>query len=736
MPPSPAETELAIEGMTCASCVQRVERSLLRVPGVRSATVNLATHRAQVVGDPGLSEADLVSAVEGTGFGARPLAPEAPLDLSDPAAAHASGDAGRWALALGLSLPLMALAMIPALRFAGSAWVEAALAVVVTWGAGASLHRGALAAARHRTATMDTLVVLGANAALGHSLYTLLVHPHPAGHGSHAYFETAAMIVSLVLVGRHLESRARRHTGDALRALAGMRPNTARVVRDGVESTVEAAAVRVGDLLRVRPFEQFAADGRVARGEGYVDESMLSGESAPVHKAVGDPVSGGTVNGPTALEVEAVRVGADTQLAQIVRLVARAQGSKAPAQRLADRVAGVFVPVVAAVAAVTAVGWMIAETAPEVALLRAVAVLVVACPCALGLATPTAIIVGVGRAARGGVLFRDAEALERAEAITAVLFDKTGTLTRATPTLTDALPLDGADLSEVLALAAAVESESEHPLARAVVAEALSRGLEIPAAVSVRSLPGVGVEGAVAGRAVRVAADDGSLSPEAQTQVDALRAQACTVSVVTVDGIPQGLLGVRDPVREGAAEAVAGLKTQGVTVWLVTGDHTSTAEAVAQTVGIEAARVRAGVRPEGKAALVAELQAAGERVAMVGDGVNDAPALSLAEVGIAMGGGTDVARATAPVTLVRNDPRKVLEALGIAAATLRTVRQNLFLAFVYNTVGIPLAAFGLLEAFGGPMLAAGMMALSSVCVVGNALRLRSRPLGAGASGLR
>ncbi len=735
MSDAPAETELRIEGMTCAACVQRVERSLSRVPGVRTAAVNLATHRAQVVTDSLVDPAALVAAVEATGFGASPVAPDAdPVETALPdrtdtdtptVVPEGARATRRAAAALAMSVPLMVLAMVPWAHFAGSGWVEAALALAVTWGAGVSMHRAAFASARHGGATMDTLVVLGANAALAHSLYTLAFRAHPGGHGAHLYFETAAMIVSLVLVGRALESRARQRTGDALRALAAMRPRTATVLRDGVEHSVDAAAVRVGDRLRVKPFEQFAADGVVRAGAGHVDESMLSGESAPVLKAPGDPVSGGTVNGATALEVEALRVGADTQLAQIVRMVARAQGSRAPAQRLADRVAAVFVPVVAAVAALTAVGWMLADAGSATALLRAVSVLVVACPCALGLATPTAIIVGVGRAARRGVLFRDAETLERAVGITAVVFDKTGTLTRATPTLTDALGLGDGDLDEALSLAAAVEAQSDHPLARAIVQGAAARGLSCPVASEVTALPGVGVMGTVAGHTVRVVADDGALDASGAAQVAGLRAEACTVSLVWVDGVARALLGVRDPLREGAAEAVTALTARGVAVWLVSGDHATTAAAVARAVGIPEARVRAEVRPAGKAAIVAALQAGGARVAVVGDGVNDAPALSQAEVGIAMGGGTDVAVATAGVTLVRNDPRAVAEALGIAAATLRTVRQNLFWAFVYNTVGVPLAAFGLLEALGGPMLAAAMMAMSSVCVVGNALRLRT-----------
>jgi len=723
-----AETQLALEGMTCAACVTRVERSLLRVPGVLGAEVNLATHRALVVRDAAVTEAALVAAVEATGFGAACLAPDAPpVALPDPDD-HTDPDAParrRLVVALGLSVPLMALAMIPAVQFPGSVWVEAALAVAVTWGTGASLHRAAFSAARHGGATMDTLVVLGANAALGYSLVVRFVQGHGPGHGAHVYFETAAMIVSFVLLGRYLEARARRRTGDALRALATLAPRTAEVVRAGVVLTIDAGLVRVGDRMRVKPFAQFAADGRVVRGEGHVDAAMMTGESAPVAVGPGDAVVGGTVNGATALEVEALRVGADTRLAQIVRLVARAQGSKAPAQRMADRVAAVFVPVVTAVAVVTAVGWMLAGATPGTALLHAVSVLVVACPCALGLATPTAMLVGVGRAARRGILFRDAEALERTHAVNTVLFDKTGTLTRGAPVLTDVIALEGASTNEALGFAAALESQSEHPLARAIVEGARARGAEVVEAGSVRSLPGVGVEGLVSGRRVRVAAADTGLSADAGAVVEALRAAATTVAVVSVDDTPWAVLGVRDPLRDGAAEAVGALQGRGVRVGLVSGDHAGTVAAVATAVGIATEDTRAGASPEDKAAHVAGLQAAGQRVAMVGDGVNDAPALGTADVGIAMGGGTDVARATASITLVRDDPRAVAEALDLAAATLRTVRQNLFFALIYNTVGIPLAAFGLLAALGGPMLAAAMMAMSSVCVVGNALRLRT-----------
>jgi Cu+-exporting ATPase len=633
-----------------------------------------------------------------------------------------------------LSLPLMLVAMVPALQFQGHAWVQAVLAALVTFGAGAPFFLGAARSLRHATATMDTLVATGAGAAYAWSLAVLLrgdAHAQ-AGH-AHLYFETAAMIVTLVLVGKWLEARARRQAGESLRALARLQPATARVVRDGVEMERPIAEVVPGDVVRVRADERIPIDGIVRDGRASVDESLVTGESVPVARGPGDAVIGGTLALSAPLEVEATHTGADATLARIVRLVADAQGSRAPVQRLADRVSAVFVPVVVGVALATLAGWLLAGATLDEALLTAVSVLVIACPCALGLATPTAILVGTGLAARRGVLVRDAAALERAAHIDALVLDKTGTLTEGHPALTDVVLLDARRKDDdVLALAAALEAESPHPLARAVVQAARARGLTIPRASSITAEAGRGVRGRVGDVRVFVGALDAA-SPQddaARERLvaahEALTREARSVMLVQLDGVDTALLGVRDPVRASSAAAVARLRALGIELHLVTGDHAHVAHAVAREVGLDPALVVAGARPADKLARIEALRTEGHVVGMVGDGVNDAPALAAADVGFALASGTDVAIDTAPITLVRGEVGAVLEALDTSRRTLRTVRQNLFFAFAYNVAGIPLAALGLLASFGGPMLAAGAMALSSVTVVLNALRLGRR----------
>lgn len=716
-----APRELDIEGMTCAACVSRVERVLKRVPGVRDAAVNLATHRATVTVDGATDEA-LVAAIEKAGYGAKPhvarfsaedfAADEAP---AAPARSPWTLDRVRAPAALTLSAVLMVLAMVPALQFAGHASVQCALAAAVVFGLGAPIQRVALVNARHGAATMDTLVALGADAAMAWSVAAMARGDGAHGHG-HLYFETAAMIVAFVLLGRSLEARARARTGDALRALVSLRPRTARVIRGDEERELPVGRVRAGDLVRVGANERFPVDGVIREGEGHVDLSMLTGESMPVAKRAGDAVPGGAVNGPSPVTIETTRVGADSALAQIIALVERAQGSRAPIQRTADRVAAVFVPVVMTVAAGTFVAWRALGHPLDHALLAAVSVLVVACPCALGLATPTAVIVGAGRAAARGILVRDAAVLERACDVTDVVFDKTGTLTRGAPEVTDVVTFGGVSESDALAWAAAVEKESEHPLARAVVARA---GERVMKASEVKVTAGEGVRGVVDGAEVRVGRAAG-LGEEARAVAEALEARGRTVAAVTRDGAVVALLGLADAPRPEAREAVAALAAMGVRAHVVSGDHARAVAAVAREVGVEEAHVQAGVAPGGKGAAVEALRAAGRVVAMVGDGVNDAPALAAADVGIAIGSGTDVAMETAGVTLMRSDPRLVPAALDVSRMTWAKIRQNLFWAFVYNALGLPLAALGLLS----PAVAGAAMALSSVSVVGNSLLLR------------
>lgn len=716
-----AVCEFEVEGMTCAACVGRVERVLKRVPGVRDAAVNLATHRATLAVAPGFDASAVVAAVDAAGYAARPRVERDPLEPEAVTAASGGRAAAAWrrvALSAALTAPLMALSMVHALHFAGSAYAQAALGAAVVLGVGAPMHRAAWKGARHREVTMDTLVAVGSLSALLLGAVRVL---REGPHAMHLEFETGAVIVTLVLLGRALEARARRRTGDAVRALVALRPRVARVIREGVEVEVPVALVRVGERVRVRAHERVPVDGALREGEASLDLSMLTGESEPVSPALGDEVFAGTLNGETAFVLEAARVGGDTRLAQIVRLVESAQGSKAPVQRLADRVASVFVPAIFALAALTLLGGLAAGLTPDVAALRAVAVLVVACPCALGLATPTAIVVGTGLAARAGVLLRDAATLERLAAVDAVVFDKTGTLTEGRPAVQAVCAAPGGTEREVLALAAAVESDATHPLARSVVREARARDVEVPAAQGVRSIPGVGVEGRVGGARVEV-----GVAGDALPAFDAWRAQAWTALELRRDGAVVGGVAVADAVRPESAEAVRELIARGVQVHLVSGDHPRAAAAVGARVGIDPTRVRGGVSPEGKREAVEALRRGGRVVAMVGDGVNDAPALACADVGVAVGGGADIADAAASVTLAGADPRGVPRAVDVARATMRTVRQNLAWAFGYNVIAVPLAALGALDHIGGPMAAAGAMAFSSVAVVLNALLLRLR----------
>ena len=712
---------LDITGMTCAACATRVERALSRTPGVLRATVNLALERADIAVAPdGPDRAALAEAVRGAGYEVRAPAAEAE-DANTEDGGRPWIETATLAAAILLTLPLVLnmVAMTLGLPWHLSPWTELVLATPVQVWAGARFYRGAWASLRHGSPGMDVLVALGTSAAWGYSAVQVALQGDMAM--GHLYFEAAAVVITLVLLGKRLEARAKRGAGAALRALMALRPETARVLTaDGpVERPV--AELAPGDRILVRPGERFPVDARVEAGESEVDESLVTGESLPVVKRAGDTVAAGALNGTGALTLEATAVGEDSTIARIVRLVEAAQSGKAPIQKLVDRISAVFVPIVLALAILTFAGWLAAGGGLDQALGAAVAVLVIACPCAMGLATPAAIVTGTGAAARAGILIRDIETIERAPRIDTVVFDKTGTLTEGRPAVTDVI---GGDADALLALAAAVQAGSEHPLARAVEAEAERRGLAVPAATGIAARPGRGVVGTVDGQPVAIGnavlmREAGATLPEVLAQaIGEHEAEGRTAMLVAAGGEVRGAIAVADPLKPGAAEAVARLVAAGIAVRMLSGDARAVADSVAGRVGIAA--VDAPVRPEEKAGTVARLRAGGARVAMVGDGINDAPALAEADLGIAMGGGADVALEAAAITLMRPDPRLVADALAISRATWNKVRQNLFWAFAYNVVGLPLAALGLLN----PAIAGAAMALSSISVVANALLLR------------
>ena len=725
-----ASARLAIGGMTCATCAGRVEKALGRVPGVSAAQVNLASEIATVAFSPGVvAVPTLIAAVERAGYEASEAGSAAERDAERDAAnaRRARRDlillAGSAALTVPLLAPmLLALfgvhAMLPG-------WLQLALATPVQVVAGARFYRGAWSALRAATGNMDLLVALGTTAAFGLSLVTLATAP-----GAHLYFEASAAVITLVLLGKHLESRAKRKTTDAIRALMALRPETARILRDGAELEVPADAVATGDIVVIRPGERVPIDGVVVSGESQVDESLVTGESLPVPKGPEDPVTGGAINGDGLLHVRATHVGADSLLSRVVALVEGAQATKAPVQRLVDKVAAVFVPVVVAIAALTFTGWLVAGAPAGVALIHAVAVLVIACPCALGLATPTALMVGTGAAAKAGILIRDAEALERAHAVTVVVFDKTGTLTEGRPDVRAVIPAPAnPDADALLALAAAVQAGSEHPLGRAIVRAAQERALACPAATGFRAVPGRGITATVAGAAVHIGSrryldDLGVDRTPLEERAVALEGEGMTAMWVAAQGEADaalalvGLIAAGDRPRETARAAIDGLRARGVQTIMLTGDNARTAQVVADALGVD--RVLAEVLPGDKAAEVQRLRGEGAVVAMVGDGVNDAPALAAADVGFAMATGSDVAMETAGVTLMRPEPTLVADAIAVSRATVRKIRQNLFWAFFYNVIGIPLAAAGLLS----PVVAGAAMAASSVSVVTNALLLK------------
>jgi Cu+-exporting ATPase len=748
---------LSIEGMTCASCSSFVQRTLARTPGVQRAVVNLATEQATVEYEPGLIDrAGLRAAVEQAGYGVAEPAPAAeasPLAVDDALAARKATAyqhlRRRFGVAAGLAAVIMPLSMLmlwPALAHRISMpllnYGLLLLTLPVVLYSGRAFYVAAWKGLRHGTASMDTLIAVGTGAAFLFSLVATLAPAWLSRHGVAAdvYYDTTATIIALLLLGKVLEARAKARTSAALNALLSLQANTARVLRHGQETDLPLAQVQLNDLVLVRPGEKIATDGRVEEGHSAVNEGMLTGESLPVPKHPGDAVFGATLNQTGAFRFRVTKVGADTMLAQIVRLVSEAQGSRAPIQRLADKISTVFVPVVIGIALLTLLGWLLlgpAEGRLPLALTNFVAVLIIACPCALGLATPTAIMVGTGKGAELGILIRNAEALETAHKVDTVLLDKTGTITRGEPAVTDLVLLkntaEPGSAAGLLPLLAAVERLSEHPLAAAVVRYAEAQGavaLATPV-TGFQAIEGRGAQATVAGRRVlignqRLLREAGVLvDNEAEARAAQLAAQAKTVLFVALDGQPVALLGVADTIRDTSAAAIRELQGQGLEVVMLTGDNPQTAAEVARQVGIR--RFYAEVLPADKAAHVQALQAEGRTVAMVGDGINDAPALARANVGLALATGTDVAREAAAITLLRPDLGGVVTALALSRATLRTIRQNLFFAFAYNVLGIPLAA-GLLYPFTGwllsPMLAAGAMALSSVSVLTNSLRLR------------
>ena len=725
-----AELSVPVTGMTCASCVARIERFLARADGVEEAAVNLATERATVrFHADRIDRSGIVAAIEAAGYEVA-----APASTGEAATDEAEQprDADRRALlrdgllATGIGLAMMAISLwpggVPWPMERVNVWMLAP-ATLVEFVFGRRFLLAAARGLRHGELTMDTLVSLGTLAAYGYSLAITLI-----GSADPTYFDSAAVIIGLVLLGRWLEARAKSQAAGAVGALLKLRPTTARVLRDGREADLPIDQLRAGDLLRVRPGERVPADGPILEGASTLDESMLTGESLPVDKRAGDGVTGGSMNASGSFVMRAERVGADTTLAQIARMVERAQGSKAPIQRVVDQVTARFVPVVVLVAAAAFGIWMFLGPEPRLpaALTAAVSVLIIACPCAMGLATPTAIMVGTAKGAEAGILVRNGAALEQAQRVTAVILDKTGTITSGQPSVVALRTFAGTTETELLRLAAAAERGSEHPLAEAIVRLAAERGVDLPPATDFHSIAGGGVEATVDGRGLLVGSD--RLLIERGVGVDQVGVEdGQTAVLVAADGVVMGALGIADRIKPEAAEAVRRLRDAGLELWMLTGDRTAVAEAIGAEVGIAPNRILAEVRPDEKAAKVKELQARGSVVAMVGDGINDAPALAQSDLGVAIGTGADVAVEASEVTLVGDDLRAVPAAIRLSRATMRMIRQNLAWAFGYNLLLIPVAA-GILYPLTGwllsPALAAGAMALSSVSVVTNSLRLR------------
>jgi P-type Cu+ transporter len=763
---------LALEGMTCASCAMRIEKGLKKVPGVKDANVNLATEQATIMYDPAQTNVEqMVQKVEAVGYKATPQTASRPGtmpvgnasnaagalvmpasdifqqdDLSKRKAAEIIRKRNLLILGIVLSLPVVILSMFFMNRFPGENYLLLALTTPVWAIVGWEFHRGAIKTLCHASANMDTLVSVGSTAAYSMSVVATFF---PQVIGGTTFYDTTALIVTLIFLGKYLEARAKGQTNEAIKKLIGLQARTAHVIRAGQEVELPIEQVQVGDELVVRPGEKIPVDGVVLSGLSSVDESMITGESIPIEKAAEEPLIGATVNQRGLLRMRATKVGADTVLANIIRMVEQAQGSKAPIQRLADTISSIFVPVVLVIAALTFIGWAIVGTVTAssattasmvgvsnpwiIAIVAAVAVLVVACPCALGLATPTAIMVGTGKGAEQGILIKGGESLERIHAVRAVLLDKTGTITKGKPELTDVITVGDRQANEMLRLVASAEQGSEHPLASALVEGAKARGLTLGASPEhFTSITGRGLEARVESHAMLVGTrrllNERSIAYDAlEERLAALEQAGKTTVLVAIDARVAGLVAVADTVKVGSAEAIKQLRAQGLSVWMITGDNRRAAQAIAAQVGIAADNVLAEVLPEDKANQVKRLQEQGLIVAFAGDGINDAPALVQADAGIAMGTGTDIAMEASDITLVKGNLKSVATALALSRATLRTIKQNLFWAFAYNVILIPTAILSPLIPFlreNAPIFAAAAMALSSVTVVSNSLRLR------------
>ncbi|MDG4719517.1 MULTISPECIES: heavy metal translocating P-type ATPase [Thalassospira] len=720
-----------IDGMTCANCALRVEKALSAMPGVSSATVNFALERADIeTFSDKVNDAAVIKAIEDAGYHATSRNKSAEGDDAESAGkANTAGKVDKSLVMLGISalltapLVLQMVWMNLGVAYHLPAWLELVLATPVQFIIGQRFYKGAWAALRHRSANMDVLVALGTSSAYFLSIYNMAFGQ--AGN-IHLYFEASAAIITLILAGKIMEDRAKRGASAAIRELMALRPRRARKLVEGKgEQEVAIEDLTVGDIVRVLPGERLPVDGAVVAGESELDESLITGETRPVARVPGDAVVGGAVNGTGRLDIEVRAVGDDTTLSRIIRLVEKAQTGKAPVQKLVDRVSSVFVPVVVAIAIVTLAVWLLMGFGAEASIVAAVSVLVIACPCALGLATPTALVAGTGSAARNGILIRNFEALEQAHNVDTVIFDKTGTLTEGTPTVRDVRPTDGTDRNDMLRLVAGVQAASEHPLARAMVSLARDEELIIPEITDFKSKTGAGVFAKVDGHAVAIGTealltDQGiaSFDDAIATEIKKHEGEGRTVVLVAIDGAFAGYITLEDRIRESAKQAIADLKARGISSIMLSGDSQDVATHVARELGLERGEGR--IRPQDKALEVEKLRKQRRRVAMVGDGINDAPALAAADVGIAMGGGTDVAMETAGITLMRSDPALVSAAIDISIATRRKIAQNLFWAFAYNVVGLPLAALGVLS----PAIAGAAMALSSVSVVGNSLTLR------------
>lgn len=737
------EIELPITGMTCAACVRNVERALNRQDGVDTAVVNFATERALIKFDPSLIESkSLVEAVEKAGYGAIDITADDVAEDAEQVARQAESDYQKRMVIIGaiFTIPLTILSMtrhfvhdIPFLMdnfhfLTEDYWlfIFGLLTTPVYIILGKQYLVGAYKSLRNGTANMDVLVAMGTTAAYVYGIVVLLgvIFGFSDVVGKDDYFESAAVILTLITLGKLLEANAKGQTSQAIKKLMGLTPKTATVIRNDVEITVPVNELKLGDHILIRPGERIPVDGTIADGQTSIDESMLTGESIPVEKSIDSAVMGGTINQQGRIIISATRVGAETALAQIIRLVQQAQGSKAPIQKTVDKVAGVFVPVVLVLATITFIGWLtIGQASLATAILNTISVLVIACPCALGLATPTAIMVGTGRGAEMGVLFKNSEALEHTHRLDAIMFDKTGTLTRGKPTVTQIIPLGDFDATRLLQITANAENGSEHPLAQAILEKANEQGLTLTRSASLKAEAGRGIRAEVDGLTVLVGSprfmtETGLSLDTLDDQIASLQEQGQTIIITAIDGVLAGLFAIADTVKESTANVIRELQSQGKEVVMLTGDNSRTAHAIAKQIGID--RVFADVLPANKAEAIQQLQREGKHVAMVGDGINDAPALAQADVGIAIGTGTDIAMEASDVTLMSGDLVGVGRALGLSRATMRTIYQNLFWAFIYNVLLIPVAMFGLLI----PMFAAGAMAFSSIFVVTNSLNMR------------